>query len=89
MQLNRARFLALAILVAFLAAQFHVCMDTPGFGGAVHACQICASGTWAILPIHSSLSVALAVQPLEKSSFPLTPGLERAESRTPRAPPSV
>jgi hypothetical protein len=89
MQRKRVYVWAVAILVAFLAAQFHVCMDTPGFGGAVHACQICASGTWAILPIHSSLSVALAVQPLEKPSFPLAPGLERAESRTPRAPPSV
>lgn len=89
MQLNRVRFLALAILVVFLAAQFHVCMDAARLSGAVHACQICVSGAWAIVPVHAGLSVALAVQPLEELFSARTPGLERFESRTSRAPPSV
>ncbi len=89
MQRNRVHFWALAVLLVFLAAQFHVCMDMAGSIGAAHACQICISGAWAILPVHASLSVALPIQPFEKSSSPRTPQLERPESRIPRAPPSV
>lgn len=89
MRLNRVRFWALAILVVFLAAQFHVCIDAAGLKGAAHACQICVSGAWAVVPVQAGLSVPLAVQRLENSPGAQTPELARTESRTPRAPPSV
>ena len=89
MHRNTIRLLTLAIVVVLAAAQFHVCMDATGTSGPAHVCQICVSGALAIIPVHTDLSVALVVQPLEESLFTRTPGLERTEFRTTRAPPSA
>jgi len=83
------RLVVIAAVLSVVLAQVGACLDLCPKGENCPGCAVCAFIAWAIVPVRAALRVALAVQPLEKSSFPLTPGLERAESRTPRAPPSV
>jgi len=83
------RLVVIAAVLSLVLAQVGAYLDLCPKGEDCPGCAVCAFVAWSIVPIQAALSVALAVQPLEKSSFPLGPGLERIESRTPRAPPSV
>jgi len=83
------RLIVIAAVLSLVLAQVGACLDVCPKGDDCPGCPLCAFVAFAIVPVEAALSVAPAVQPLEKSSFPLAPGLERAESRTSRAPPSV
>jgi hypothetical protein len=83
------RLAVIAAVLSLALTQVGAYLDLCPKGGDCPGCAVCAFVAWAILPVRAAFRIALAFQPLEKSSFPLAPGLERTESRTPRAPPSV
>jgi len=83
------RLVVIAAVLSLVLAQVGAYLDLCPKGEDCPGCAVCAFVAWAIVPARAAFRIALAVQPLEKSSSPLTPGLERTESRTSRAPPSV
>ena len=89
MKLGRLRILALFLGGVFLLAQFHLCVDAGRLGTSAHACQICASGAWAVASPGPEIAAAVDARPLEiiAAAPVVDPGFVRTHA--PRAPPAA
>ena len=83
------RFWALAILVALLAAQVHVWVESSPAHAPGHYCQYCVSGAWAIVSATPGLEVALRTLRLEFPPLQPLAKCHRTEASAPRAPPQA
>ena len=89
MKLGKLAVLAFFLGGIFLLAQFHFCVDAGRPGTSAHACQICASGAWAIASPGPQIAAATAERLLETVAAAPLVDRDFALARSPRAPPSA
>ena len=81
------RVLAVAILVFLIAAQVHVWVEGSAARPSGHVCQVCVSGSWAVVSATPGLDVALGALRLEAEPPRTIAKYHRTEASAPRAPP--
>ncbi len=81
------RVLAVAILVFLIAAQVHVWVEGSNLRACGHVCQVCVSGSWAVVSAAPNLEVALRALRLEAEPPRTIAKYHRTEASAPRAPP--
>jgi hypothetical protein len=81
------RVLAVAILVFLIAAQVHVWVEGGAARPSGHVCQVCVSGSWAVVCATPDLEVALRALRLEAEPPHAIAKHHRTEASAPRAPP--
>jgi len=82
-----SRFWALALLVFLVVAQAHVWLEAGPGRTSGHACQVCASGGWAIVSAHAPLEATQWTLRLEVAPSLAAAKSFRVEASAPRAPP--
>ncbi|MFY9583361.1 MAG: hypothetical protein WAR21_02580 [Candidatus Acidiferrales bacterium] len=81
------RVLAVVILVFLIAAQVHVWVEGGAARPSGHVCQVCVSGSWAVVSATPGLEVALRALRLEAEPLRAIAKYHRTEASAPRAPP--
>lgn len=87
--INKVRFCALLLGIAFLAAQFHFCADFNSGPAGSHPCQLCSTAGTAVTPQAITLSVVPVVRRLEVFALVFSPSVDLSRATSPRAPPTL
>jgi hypothetical protein len=83
------RALALFLAVAFLAAQFHFCVDVSSGPSGSHICPVCSAAGSAMVTHAVTFDPVLHVNRFEEFSRATAPSVEAFLSLSSRAPPSL